>query len=53
MDIMRQSASAEFADGPELAAAAAAVGAAGDNSSADFDARATEGGRCTVISRAQ
>jgi hypothetical protein len=51
MDVTRLSASKEFADGTELAVAAAAAGAAGDSSAADIDARAIEGGRCAVISR--
>ncbi len=53
LDITRLSAPAEFADRTELIAAAAAPGAAGDDCAADFHARATDGGRNTVISRTQ
>ncbi len=52
MDITRLSASAEFADGAELAAAAATM-AAGNDLAADLEARATERGRRAVVSQAQ
>ena len=52
MDVTRLSAWTESADATELAAAVAAC-AAGDVFVTDFDARATERVRCTVISRTQ